>query len=152
LFLALEVQFVRNWYLSVDYRVTESIAGEALGVRARVGRYPLAVGLQFRWPWKRLEVGAAFRVVSEILHPRITQTSPQTQVSDDATSVLFAFVPALYCGVRLYWRLRAFLLIGAQIALNNRRFVVEREGESETLVYGWRTRPQGVVGLSADLF
>jgi hypothetical protein len=119
-------------------------------VTTRFDRYPVGLGVRWRWPFRRVEVGALLQLQLEYV--RYTHES-SLPTATDRGDLIYSAVPLAYFGVRLAARFRAWLAAGARLPFNKRRYWVAQGTPDETRILDpWWVQPQILVGLAADLY
>jgi len=149
--LTIAVGLAENWAVFVDYRhVFTEITARHKQVRTRLQRYPMSLGVRFRWPLAEFEVGAD--LAATLNYVALETSAPGLDVNPDQRDLVFSVSPLLRASYCVVSRLRVFLSAGAEIFVNRRTYGVAGSTGREVLLDPWPVRPRLLAGVTADLF
>lgn len=140
-----------GWEVLLSYRVTQKITGRVGASRLDLQPHPIGLGARRRHRWGRFELGLALSIIMDYA-TLSTDADPTTyRASADRGDLLWSVMPTVSGSVTLIPRLRVILAVGAQIGLNWRRYVLDDQSTTETLLNPWPVQPCLMIGLSADI-
>lgn len=147
--LAVGVSLHRHWTVFLGYRLEARVTLDCEDSAVELQRYPVDVGVRFRWWLGALELGARLGV--GFANTRLIQQLPSTSSNAvRTTSEWLVFLGAhAYVGVRPVARLLVFAAVGARLYVLNARYQVD---DDQVLLSPWTVQPSFLAGLSVDLF
>jgi len=141
-----------GWELLLSYRVTQKVTGRIASSRLDLQSHPIGLGARWRHHWGRFGLGLALSLLMDYA-TLSTAIDPTTHTSStDRGDLLWSVMPMVSGTVALARRIQVVLSVGAQIGLNWRRYVLDEQSATLTLLHPWPVQPCLMIGLSVDIF
>ncbi len=126
---------------------TLSLREDVASLNARAARHPVSLAFQLTWPVGALQLGGSLGVTLDYITRQVSARAANVVGEPAGADLVVSLSPMFHGRSSVFGHLYLFTELGAEIVLNNPRYVLATPDGRVDLLSPWPVRPRALVGL-----